>query len=170
MKWDAEVSAAVAAAGRRYARVPDAALVHAVIEKETRHGALPISGTREPNGHYSYGPMQVEDTTAAMHGVTDPTSLAIPSLGIRVGTFELSRLLTLFGGDTARAVSGYNAGAGNARPNAVTGDYPNQSYVDAVLGFWQQYGGAVTAGAGIGLALAVAAGAYLLMARRRRAA
>jgi soluble lytic murein transglycosylase-like protein len=170
VKWDPEVAAALVAARRLYARTPDPALVHAVIQKETLHGLLPITGTREPNGHYSYGPMQVEDTTAAMHGIQDPSTLAIPSVGIRVGTFELSRLLTLFGGDVARAVSGYNAGAANAKTNATTGFYPNQSYVDAVLGFWRQYGPAIAGGAGVGLVLALAAGVYLLAARQRRAA
>ena len=49
MKWDPEVAAALVAARRLYARTPDAALVHAVIQRETLHGLLPITGTREPN-------------------------------------------------------------------------------------------------------------------------
>jgi len=168
MRWDKEVVAAVHQAGRRYGVSPDPALVHALIEKETIHGALPITGTREPNGHYSYGPMQVQDTTAAMHGITDPKSLAVPSIGIRIGTFELARLLRLFPGDTARAVAAYNAGPGNARRN-VAGHFPNQSYVDAVLGFWARFQRVVTAAApAAGATILAAIVLWFLFARRRR--
>lgn len=163
MKWDAEVSAAVTQAGVSYGVGVDPALVHAIIERETRHGALPITGTKEPNGHYSYGPMQVEDVTGAAHGISDPATMAVPSIGIRIGTFELARLMRLFPGDTARAVAAYNAGAGNANRN-TSGKFFNQSYVDAVLGFWNSYRGAV---AGVGIAaLAVAALIALLVIRR----
>jgi len=171
VRWDAEVSAAVTQAGRIYGLRPDPALVHAVIEKETLHGRLPITGTREPNGRYSYGPMQVMDTTAAMHGVrlSEAKTLAVPSIGIRIGTFELSRLLKLFPGDTARAVAAYNAGPGNARRNSV-GRFNNQPYVDAVLGFWSRFKTvAVKAAPAAGL-MAVIALAWWLLSRRRRLA
>jgi len=167
MRWDAEVLAAVSQARRLYGLRPDPALVHAVIERETIHGALPITGTREPDGHYSYGPMQVKDSTATMHGVRDPRTLAVPSIGIRIGTFELARLLRLFPGDTARAVAAYNAGAGNSSRRA-SGRFVNQPYVDAVLSFWQRFksiaGGAAPA-AGL-LALV----ALWFWSRRRRLA
>ena len=157
MRWDREVTAAVNQARRLYRISPDTALVHAVIEKETIHGALPITGTREPNGRISYGPMQVMDTTAVMHGVPleSAKSLATPSIGIRIGTFELAKLLTLFGGDTARAVAAYNAGPGNARRNAL-GAFPNQPYVTAVLGFWQRFKATATAAAPAAAGLIVA--------------
>ena len=168
MKWDAEVSAAVSAARRLYGVALDPALVHAVIEKETLHGRLSITGTKEPNGHYSYGPMQVLDTTAAMHGITEPATLAVPSIGIRIGTYELARLVRLFPGDTARAVAAYNAGSGNAERSTVPGKFFNQSYVDAVLGFWQQYRGPLAVGAGILVGLAAIV-ALVVVARRRHA-
>jgi soluble lytic murein transglycosylase-like protein len=172
VRWDAEVSAAVAQAARLYGVRPDPALVHALIEQETRHGALSIAGTREPNGHYSYGPMQVQDTTAAMHGVTDPKTLVTPSIGIRIGTFELARLLRLFPGDRDRAIAAYNAGADNAARGA-SGRFRNQHYVDAVLGFWARFkqvtGSAAGAFPAVGL-LAAAALAWWLYGRRRRLA
>ncbi len=164
MRWDAEVSAAVAQARRIYGIAPDTALVHAVIERETIHGALPITGTREPDGHYSYGPMQVKDTTGLMHGIRDPKMLAAPSIGIRIGTFELARLLKLFPGDTARAVAAYNAGPGNARRNAV-GRFPNQRYVDAVLGFFARFKSMAAP-----LAAVLALAAFWWWSRRRRLA
>jgi soluble lytic murein transglycosylase-like protein len=170
MKWDAEVSAAVNQARRIYGTAPDPALVHAVIERETIHGALPITGTLEPDGHYSYGPMQVKDTTGAMHGVTDPRTLATPSIGIRIGTFELTRLLKRFPGDTARAVSAYNAGPGNARRSAATGRFPNQPYVDAVLGFWARFKQIATASAPAVGVLAIAVLAWWFLSRSRRLA
>lgn len=161
MLWDAEVRAAVNQARARYAIAVPPALVHAIIEKETRHGALPITGTHEPNGHISYGPMQVEDVTAATHGISDPTTLAIPSIGIRIGTYELARLLKLFPGDTARAVAAYNAGAGNATRNA-SGKFFNQSYVDEVLSFWSRFG-ATAASAVVLIGAAVVVGLALAM-------
>jgi soluble lytic murein transglycosylase-like protein len=164
MKWDAEVSAAVNQARTLYGIAVDPALVHAVIEKETLHGALPITGTLEPNGHYSYGPMQVQDSTGAMHGISEASSMALPSIGIRIGTLELARLMQLFPGDTARAVAAYNAGAGNAARNA-TGKFFNQAYVDAVLGFWNKYRGPLAAGGAALLALLL----LLFVTLRRRA-
>jgi soluble lytic murein transglycosylase-like protein len=165
MTYDAEVTAAVAQAMTLYGVTVDPALVHAVIEQETRHGALKITGTLEPNGHYSYGPMQVQDTTGAMHGITDPSTMAVPSIGIRIGTYELARLMKLYPGDTARAVAAYNAGAGNSARTS-SGTFVNQSYVDKVLAFWKQYQGTVTAvGGGLGLLALVV---VLFMAFRRK--
>jgi soluble lytic murein transglycosylase-like protein len=167
MIYDAEVAAAVNQARTLYGVDVDPALVHAVIEQETRHGALKLTGTLEPNGHYSYGPMQVMDTTGAMHGITDPTTMATPSIGIRIGTYELARLLKLFAGDTARAVAGYNAGAGNATPNAA-GKFVNQSYVDAVLSFWNQYRGPLAVGGSVLLGLLLLFLVALGLRRARR--
>lgn len=160
------MSAAVAAASRLYGLRPDPALVHAVIERETLHGRLPITGTREPNGHYSYGPMQVQDSTAARHGIMDPKTLTTPSLGIRIGTFELARLLRMFPGDTARAVAAYNAGPGNALRRA-TGRFVNQDYVDAVLGFWQRFKTVAVASAPAAGLIALAAIVWWWSRRRR---
>lgn len=165
MKWDAEVAAAVNQARTMYGVSVDPALVHAVIEQETRHGALPITGTLEPNGHTSYGPMQVMDTTGAMHGITDPSTMAVPSIGIRIGTYELARLINLFAGDTPRAVAAYNAGSGNA-DRSDDGTFVNQPYVNAVLSFWQRYRGGLMSGAAAGVLALLAF--FLFRALRRR--
>jgi len=168
MRWDNEVTAAVNQARRLYGISPEPALVHALIERESAHRDTSASGTREPNGHYSFGPMQVQDTTAAMHGITEPGTLATPSIGIRIGTFELARLLKLFPGDTARAIAAYNAGTGNARRNPA-GHFPNQPYVDAVLSFWARFRRVVTAAApAAGATILAAIVLWFLFVRRRR--
>jgi len=155
-------------AGRRYGISPDPALIHALIEREDGHRTPSAAGTLEPNGHRSYGPMQVQDTTAAMHGITDPKTLVIPSIGIRIGTFELARLLRLFPGDTARAVAAYNAGAGNSGRNAA-GRFVNQSYVDAVLSFWSRFKRVAIAAAPAGGLIAAALLVWWWSRRRRLA-
>jgi len=169
VRYDAEVAAAVTQARRFYAVAPDATLVHALIQKETSHGPYSIKGTLEPNGLRSYGPMQVLSTTAAMHGIADPDTLNIPSVGIRIGTFELARLLTKFPGDSARAVAAYNAGAGNSTRNPSTGKFFNQDYVDKVLGFWNQYRGVVTQAAPAAALVALGLMLVFVLARRRPA-
>jgi soluble lytic murein transglycosylase-like protein len=166
--YDREVGAAVTQAARNYGVSLEPALVHAVIQRETSHGPYSPRGTLEPNGHRSWGPMQVQDSTAAMHGVSDPTTLLVPSIGIRIGTFELARLVKAFPGDTARAIAAYNAGAGNAKRSAA-GTFVNQSYVDAVLGFWQKYRGVVTASASAAGLVALGLLAWFLLSRRRHA-
>lgn len=174
MVWDSEVGKAVAHWGPVYGLSIDPALVHGIIERETAHGAAPgyIRGggvVAEPGGHHSYGPMQVyDDTVHAMNSTLDPTALAqSPALGIWYGVHYLGHLLQQFKGDTAAAIAAYNAGPGNAKRNAA-GKFPNQGYVDAVLGFWNQYRGAVAVGLPV-IALAAAV-VFMVMRPRRRAA
>jgi soluble lytic murein transglycosylase-like protein len=171
-RWDDEVRKAAAHWGPFYWVAIDPALVHAVIERESRHGMDPNYILRggvipEPGGHYSGGPMQVyDDTLKGMNATLSLSALAqSPAVGIWYGTRELARLLRLFPGDTARAIAGYNAGAGNARRNAA-GKFPNQGYVDAVMGFWNKYRGLV--GASIVPALLLAAGAWYVLSRMKR--
>jgi soluble lytic murein transglycosylase-like protein len=176
-KWDAEVEKAVAHWGPVYGISVDPALVHAVIERESGHGMAPnyiLHGgvVPEPGGHYSAGPMQVyDDTLKRMNATLDLSALAqSPAVGIWYGTHELARLLALFPGDTTRAIAAYNAGSGNANRNAQ-GRFPNQSYVDAVVGFWNKYRGAIgTAAASIVPALVLALGIWFLWSRSRRRA
>jgi hypothetical protein len=179
LKWDAEVNAAASHWGRSYGVSVDPALVHAVIERESAHGLAPaylaFNGVvPEPGGHYSGGPMQVyDDTLKTMNATLDLSALAqSPALGIWYGTHELARLLARFPGDTTRALSAYNTGQGNANRNTA-GNFPNQSYVDAVVGFWNKYRGQL-GGAAMSIvpALVLAAGIFFVMTRaqRRRAA
>jgi len=169
LRWDREVSAAVNQARANYGVAVDPALVHAVIQRESSHADTSANGTLEPNGHRSYGPMQVLDTTAQAHGINDPRTLVVPSIGIRIGTFELARLLRLYPGDTARAVAAYNAGQGNSARNAQ-GRFFNQPYVDAVLSFWRQYVQPTAVAAAPVAALLAAAVILLFLGRRRRLA
>lgn len=169
MKWDPEVSAAVNQARALYSVPVDPALVHAVIERESGHRDTSPQGTLEPNGHRSYGPMQVQDSTAKAHGITDPTTLVTPSIGIRIGTFELAKLLRQFPGDTARAVAAYNAGPNNSSRN-TSGRFVNQPYVDAVLSFWNRYKTAVAVASPAVALLALAVLWWMSRSRTRLAA
>lgn len=163
MKYDTEVRSAVAYWGAlEHVRI-DPLLVHAIIQKESSHGA--VLTTTETKGRTSYGPMMVLDTTAAGFGVSDPASLKDPATGIWYGVRYLAGLLAQFPGDTARAIAGYNAGAGNARRNAA-GKFPNQGYVDSVTGWWKIYAGA--AGAGLAAVGLLVMGVFLVLRARRR--
>lgn len=141
MLWEDEVAGAVAHWGPVYGITIDPALVHAIIERESAHGQAPayVAGggvVNEPNGHKSYGPMQVYDTTIHdLNSTLDPNALAqSPALGIWYGTHYLAILIKKFPRDLARAVAAYNTGPGNAVRNQA-GNFPNQSYVDFVLSF-----------------------------------
>ena len=168
MKWDPEVRAAIAAVNPSI----DPKLVHAIIQKESSHGAKLV--THEPNDpktglpRYSYGPMMVLDTTArGVYGISDPSTLASnPALGILVGVKYLNSKLRAYPGDVRSAIAAYNAGS--ARRTKKGGTFVNQEYVDIVLGFWKQYGGAVAAGGGVLVLLVI--GLLLLRSRRLRAA
>ncbi len=167
MKYDAEVSRAVAHWGPATGVVIDPALVHAIIEAESSHGAKLV--TVEPHGHLSYGPMMVLDSTATTLGVADPTTLKDPATGIWYGVQQLALLLKWAGGNINKAVSAYNTGKGNAKVNAQ-GLYPNQSYVVRVLGLWNSFKRAVVASAPVVVPLVLIVVVLILAARHRRAA
>lgn len=161
MRYETEVQAAIARWQPGLGVRIDSGLVHAVIEQESRHGAAGLEAV-EPRGHRSYGPMMVLDSTALGYGV-QPKTLKEPRLGILYGVRYLGEQLKRFPGDVARAVSAYNTGPGRARRGA-TGKFPNQSYVDKVLGFWQRFRGLAVPALG---ALAAAALILALALRRR---
>lgn len=166
MKYDAEVSRAIAKWQPVYGVTIPPELVHAIIEKESTHGLY--LQTDETKKRRSYGPMMVLDTTAtSVLGVADPASLKDPARGIWYGVQYLAQLLKRFPGDVARAVSAYNAGPGNAKLSTA-GKYPNQDYVNKVLAFWKRYRGAVVAVAPAAALLLI--GGLLLFSARRRAA
>lgn len=160
MKWDAEVAQAIRKWSPVFGVTIDPALVHAVIQKESSHVKLV---TDEAGGHHSYGPMMVYDTTAAGLGIADPTTLKDPATGIWWGVHELADRLRRYPGDTPRAIATYNAFS--AQRNAA-GRFPNQPYVDVVLGWWKVYGGGA-AGAGAAI-LGLVVGVFLLLRARRR--
>jgi len=168
MVWDSEVEAAASHWGREYGVTVDPAVIHAVIERESRHGQDPNylryhGVVPEPGGHFSYGPMQVYDDTVrtVLRLTFPPEALAShPNLGIWYGVKEFARRLKILGGDQVKAISAWNAGLG--------GVGTNPAYVSAVLGFWNQYRRQIKASAVP--ALVLAAVVLVALARRRRAA
>ena len=141
----------------------DPALVRAVIQQESSGGVATSSA--EPGGHRSYGPMMVLDTTARALGVADPARLKEPGLGIWYGVRILGDELRRFAGSVDRALAAYNGGPGIVAGKAP-GSFPNQTYVDRVMGYYRQFRG--TALPALGLAALVVL--FFLAARRRRAA
>ncbi|MGH7186957.1 MAG: lytic transglycosylase domain-containing protein, partial [Pseudomonadota bacterium] len=129
----------IANAVRHWSRVMgvsiDPALVRAVIQQESSGGRVDMS--LEPGGRRSYGPMMVLDSTARGYGVSDPTRLREPGLGIWYGVRVLGDELRRFGGDVGRALAAYNGGprAGRGTPGA----FSNQTYVNTVLGYYRQF-------------------------------
>jgi soluble lytic murein transglycosylase-like protein len=165
MKYDAEVSAAIARWAPVYGVTVEPALVHAIIQRESSHGAQ--LETAESKGRKSYGPMMVLDDTARALGVSNPANLRDPAQGISVGVRYFASLLKKFPGDTARAISAYNTGPGNAVRNQA-GRFPNQSYVDAVTAWWKTYKYAVATATSSGLVLVAIMLFFWFQLRRRR--
>jgi hypothetical protein len=173
--WDDAVRKAAAHWGREYGVTIDPALVHAIIERESAHGQAPNyirnrGIVPESGGHVSYGPMQIYDDTArTVLKLTFPFEglASHPDLGIWYGVKYFASLLQRFKGDVERAVSGYNAGPGNAVRSSATGQFPNQSYVDFVKGFWQRHRGQVVSLVPV---LVLAGVVWFLSSRRARRA
>lgn len=156
------VAAAIRRWGAFYGVPISSAVVLGIIQKESIGGK--VLQVHEPDGTTSWGPMGVNDRVAIDLGVAPASVLRDkPELGIWYGVKWFASLLKKFNGDTARALSAYNAGSGNAVRNATTGRFPNQAYVDDVLKF-------AGAGAGVGLVLVLAIVAGLALKRPRRAA
>jgi soluble lytic murein transglycosylase-like protein len=141
----------------------DPALVRAIIQHESIGGT--VLSTSESRGRMSYGPMMVLDSTARGMGVQDPASLKDPGLGIWYGVRNLGELLRQFSGDVERAVSAYNTGPSRATRSA-SGAFPNQSYVDKVMGYYRTFRGAALPAFG---ALALVAVIAFGLKRRRAA-
>lgn len=144
-------------------------LVSAVMLQENPQ-LNPAQVTDEPNGHQSYGLLQVEDSTAAQLGYPDPSALLDPATGIDAGVHYLARQLARYPGDVDAAIAAYNAGSARYT-NA--GTFVNQSYIDRVRAYMAQLGGeavrAVSSPAGVALGVgAVAAVAAVALRRRRR--
>ncbi len=160
MKYDAEVAAAIS----RVNPSIDPLLVHAIIQKESSHGAKLV--TPESGGRYSYGPMMVLDTTASsMYGVADPSSLARdPAAGIYYGVRYLDSRMRANPGDVPAAIAAYNSGTAHRTGTGFT----NQAYVNAVWGFWNQYKLTAPVATGAAVVLAALVGTWLFLRGRRR--
>jgi soluble lytic murein transglycosylase-like protein len=120
-----------AAAARRHGLDPD--LVVAVVSVESGFRPQAVS----PKG--AQGLMQLMPRTASSLGVADAFD---PAQNLDGGTRHLGQLLTLYGGDLARALAAYNAGEGAVdRHGGVPPYRETRAYVKKVL---EQYRGQKT--------------------------
>jgi len=122
--------AEVRAAAYRFALDP--ALIHAVIEAESRYDPKAVSGKG------AIGLMQVMPETGRRYGVR-AQELRIPKKNIATGAQYLADLLRLFEGDVELALAGYNAGEhAVARYGDTIPPYAEtKAYVPRVVGFWK---------------------------------
>lgn len=99
--YETEISQAAAKWG-----VPET-WIQAVIQTESSWNTNAYNAN-DPGG--ARGLMQVIASTARAYGVTDLSSLFIPSVGIDVGTHLLHDLRQSYGEDFQRVYSAYNSG------------------------------------------------------------
>jgi soluble lytic murein transglycosylase-like protein len=132
-KWSAALGVAVP---------PELVLAIIAIESHGDTNAVGTSGER--------GLMQVMPGTARELGLTDPSLLADPVIGVYYGTEYLAQQLQRYGGKIPPAVAAYNAGSARYTDDEK---FVNQPYVDRVLERFRQ----LTQGGTPGLALGVAA-------------
>jgi len=122
--------AEVRAAAYRFALDP--ALLHAVIEAESRYNPDAVSEKG------AIGLMQVMPGTGRRYGV-GPRELRVPQRNIATGAQYLADLLRLFGGNVELALAGYNAGeqAVARYGDAIPPYAETKAYVPRVVGFWK---------------------------------
>ena len=112
-----------AATARRHGLDPD--LVRAVVSVESGFRPQAVS----PKG--AQGLMQLMPRTASSLGVKDAFD---PAQNLDGGTRHLGQLLTLYGGDLARALAAYNAGEGAVHRHGGVPPYrETRAYVKKVL-------------------------------------
>jgi len=112
-----------AAAARRHGLDPE--LVMAVVSVESGFRPQAVS----PKG--AQGLMQLMPKTASSLGVADVFD---PAQNLDGGTRHLGQLLTLYGGDLARALAAYNAGEGAVHRHGGVPPYrETRAYVKKVL-------------------------------------
>lgn len=115
-----------AAAGRHQL---DEALLHAVIEAESRYNPNAIS----PKG--AIGLMQLMPGTAKRYGVTD---LKDPTENLRAGASYLRDLLTAFNNDLSLTLAAYNSGENAVLRHGTIPPYPEtQGFVAKVIGWYK---------------------------------
>jgi soluble lytic murein transglycosylase-like protein len=110
----------------------DPALLHAVIEAESKYNPRAVSGKG------AIGLMQVMPETGRRYGVR-AQELRVPARNIATGAQYLADLLRLFGGNVELALAGYNAGEqAVARYGQAIPPYPEtRAYVPRVVGLWK---------------------------------
>ena len=130
----------VLAAATRYQG--PAALIRAIIHAESKPPGNPLSFNPEPGspGGPSRGLMQIQEATARGLGFTGRLDrLFDPATNIDLGTRLLRQLWDRFVGDVPAIVAAYNAGPRVVARRTAAG-FPNQRYVDDVLGLAERYG------------------------------
>lgn len=117
----------------------DPPLVKAIVAAESSF--RPNARRDEPQvGDASYGLMQTLYRTAKDMGYTGgPDGLYDPATSLEFGTRYLAYQLRRYNGKTPYAVAAYNSGRAYVGPD---GKFRNQLYVDRVLRFYAQFGGA----------------------------
>jgi soluble lytic murein transglycosylase-like protein len=110
----------------------DPALLHAVIEAESKYNPSAVSGKG------AIGLMQVMPETGRRYGVK-AQELRVPARNIATGAQYLADLLRLFGGNVELALAGYNAGEqAVARYGQAIPPYAEtRAYVPRVVGLWK---------------------------------
>ena len=112
----------------------DPALLKGLIRQESNFNPAARSGAG------AVGLTQLMPGTASSLGVADPTD---PAQAIEGGAKYLRQQLDRFGGDQAKALAAYNAGRGAVQRFGGVPPYAEtQGYVQKVLGYARQYGGA----------------------------
>jgi soluble lytic murein transglycosylase-like protein len=112
----------------------DPALLKGLIRQESNFNPAAHSGAG------ATGLTQLMPGTASSLGVSDPTD---PAQAIEGGAKYLRQQLDRFGGDPAKALAAYNAGPGAVQRFGGVPPYAEtQGYVQKVLGYARQYGGA----------------------------
>jgi hypothetical protein len=112
-----------AAAARRHGLDPELVMAVVSVESGFRPQAVSPKGAR--------GLMQLMPKTASSLGVSDAFD---PAQNLDGGTRHLGQLLTLYGGDLARALAAYNAGEGAVlRHGGVPPYRETRAYVTKVL-------------------------------------
>jgi hypothetical protein len=116
----------------------DPPLVKAVVAAESSF--RPTAYRAEPHiGDASYGLMQTLYRTAKDMGYQGPADgLYDPATSLEFGTRYLAKQLRRYSGKIPYAVAAYNSGTAYVRE----GKFVNQAYVDRVLRFYAQFGGA----------------------------
>jgi len=87
--------------------------------------------TANPNGTKDWGVMQLNDSTIATMGVTNPLD---PAQNIDAGVRLLASLLARYGGDTRSALWAYASGPGNVGPNKTPNSIA-QGFITYVMAY-----------------------------------
>ena len=125
----------------------DKFLIYAVIKTESGFDQYAVSRAG------AYGLMQVQEETAGDCAerldmeIALPDDLYEPDINIHIGTYYLSWLLDMYGGDISLAVAAYNAGIGNVEKWLEDGGgelsyipFPEtRNYVEGVNNSYEKY-------------------------------